>query len=310
MVASFEIRWGTDGRCRCASVIKLSESEKLMLSIYLCVLFDHQSSSSRLHRSSVVGLESVITISRDRYDPSIPLPCPLSPSTAATPRVRFRAAREEPPSVARPLLDSRQEGRRPRYHRPIANPSQVRIENLPSISPIRRSPPRLPPSPLAPSPGSSPGADLPAAEIGGWRARGTADRNPGGSKICLRGKGGRVGESSICRSSRFLTSSFTSFRFWSSYVHACHSDWFLFQWWRRRCPFVLILLNGADSFRRRCISMYGWSHGAGGASYIQAPLELHRAYLSALHCPHHLHGSGMLFVSLVPIIIAVVVADT
>lgn len=73
--------------------------------VYLCVLFDHQSSSSQLHRSSVVGLESVIAISRDRYDPSIPLPCPLSPSPVATPRVRFRAAREELPSVARPLLD-------------------------------------------------------------------------------------------------------------------------------------------------------------------------------------------------------------
>ncbi|KAG8497015.1 hypothetical protein CXB51_008245 [Gossypium anomalum] len=47
--------------------------------------------------------------------------------------------------------------------------------------------------------------------------------------------------------------------------------------------------------------LYCWSYCVGRSSYLQASFELHRTYFSEIHCPHHLHGSGLcLDVFLVP----------
>lgn len=52
--------------------------------------------------------------------------------------------------------------------------------------------------------------------------------------------------------------------------------------------------DAAYSFCHRRIPMHSRSHCAGDAPHIQTPLELHGAYLPALHSSHHLHGPGML----------------
>ncbi|THU62618.1 hypothetical protein C4D60_Mb01t07000 [Musa balbisiana] len=63
--------------------------------------------------------------------------------------------------------------------------------------------------------------------------------------------------------------------------------------------FCCFFFHGAHYFCYNRIPMYGGSHSTGDASHIQAPIELYRAYLSALHSSHHLHDTVMSFLSLI-----------
>lgn len=49
--------------------------------------------------------------------------------------------------------------------------------------------------------------------------------------------------------------------------------------------------NGAYTVYSCRVSLHGWGYCFGNLPYIHAPVELHRTYLSEIHCSHHLYGS-------------------
>lgn len=59
------------------------------------------------------------------------------------------------------------------------------------------------------------------------------------------------------------------------------------------CFFFLVIgFDGVYSVCRSCLPVRGRSHSSSTASYLQAPLELHRAHLPAFYCAYYLHGPG------------------
>lgn len=63
----------------------------------------------------------------------------------------------------------------------------------------------------------------------------------------------------------------------------------------RTSVFFLQDIDGTYNIHHHCFAMHNRCHGVGALTYIQTPLELHRAHVSALHSSHHLYDSGTPF---------------